>query len=285
MRRSPADVIVAVERATLNPRPNRSVPRRADFWSNTSRRGRASRAFSARLDANMKMPKSAVLNPGVRLGGQMRNRTFAWGVLFAVGAIFAPAAARAGGGMSTTNYAVTRNGDPIGAATVRLLRDGRQTVAVVATDVQVKIAEITVYRFEQRETEHWADGRLLAMTSVTDDNGTVHRVSAQSRGNALSVDADGRVSTVNPAVIPVSLWNASLVNKTVALDPQSGRLTPVSVVDHGEERLVLQGRPTVAHHYSITTDFAQEVWYDQQHRLVKAELHASDGSDIEYKLG
>lgn len=206
-------------------------------------------------------------------------------ILAAAAAIALPAAAHAETNTTTLKFAVTRDGDPIGASTIRLTRDGEDTVADVATHVQVKLAYITVYRYDQHETERWSDGRLLAMTAVTDDNGTVHKVNARNSGHSLSVDADGRVSTVDPAVIPVSLWNASLLKTTRALDPKTGELTPVSVIDRGEDQLVLQGRPTPAHHYFIKTGFGQDVWYDRNHRLVKVLLHAVDGSKIQYQPG
>ena len=187
---------------------------------------------------------------------------------------------------ATLKYAVMRNGDTIGSTTVRLVRDGAATLAEVATHVQVKVAYITVYRFDEHETERLGDdGRLLALKAVTDDNGTVHNVSATRDGNMLAVDADGKRSTIDPTLIPVSLWNAALLEKTKALNPQDGRITPVSVVDRGEDRLVLDGRPTPAHHYSIDTGIAQDVWYDRDHRLVKVELQAIDGSKILYRLG
>jgi len=183
------------------------------------------------------------------------------------------------------NFAVMRNGEPIGTTTMRISRDGGETVADIVTHIQVKIAFITVYRFDQNETERWVDGRLAAMSSHTDDNGTVHKVSATRSGEILSVDVDGKVAAVDPAVIPVSLWNASLLRSTIAINPQDGQLTPVSVVDHGEKALVLQGRATTGHHYSIRTSFPQDVWYDQQHQLLKVELRGSDGSRIQYQPG
>lgn len=216
----------------------------------------------------------------------MRKLSLILRSLLAAAPIFVvSAAAQAEGEASTLNFAVTRNGDPIGTSTVRLQRQGSHTVAEIATRVQVKIAFLTVYRYEQRETERWADGKLVAMTAVTDDNGTVHKVSATNRGDKLAVNVNGKVSEVDPGLVPVSLWNAALVQKRVALDTQSGSVVPVSVVDHGKERLVLQGRATTAHHYSINTSFPQDVWYDEQQRLLKVELRGSDGSTISYQLG
>src|SRR4051812_41707574 len=93
---------------------------------------------------------------------------------------------------TTTRYAVMRDGQQIGTTTVQLRREGPHTTAQVKTQVQVKIAYITVYRYEQTETEQWRDGKLEAMNAVTDDNGTLHKVSARREGSALAVEADGK---------------------------------------------------------------------------------------------
>jgi hypothetical protein len=189
-------------------------------------------------------------------------------------------AAQADSKVTTLNFAVTRNGDQIGSTTVKLQRNGDQTIAETTTNVQVKIAFVTVYRYEQRLTERWVGGTLDALSAVTNDNGNVHKVSATRSGGKLSVNADGKVSQVDPAMMPANLWNASLVRMRAALDPKDGSVMPVSVVDRGKEQLVVQGRALTAHRYSIKTTIPQEVWYDEQQRLLKVELRGSDGSTI-----
>jgi hypothetical protein len=207
------------------------------------------------------------------------------GALIVAPAIASSAAAETEPGAATMNFTVMRNGDQIGTTTMRISRDGAGTVAEIVTHIEVKIAYITVYHYDQSETESWVDGKLVAMSSQTDDNGRRHKVSVTRSGDTLSVDADGKVAEVDPAIVPVSLWNASLMRQTTAISPLDGTLTPVSVVDHGEEPLVLQGRPTTAHHYSVQTSFPQEVWYDREHQLLKVELRGSDGSKIQYQPG
>jgi len=184
---------------------------------------------------------------------------------------------------TTLNFAVLRNGGQIGTSSMRVRRDGPQTLAEIVTHVQVTIAYVTVYRFDQTVTEHWTDASLVEMTALTNDNGTLHKVGAKRTGDTLTVEADGKTSEVDPSATPASLWNAALVRQTIALDPQDGSVTPISVVDHGEEQLVLEGRSTTAHHYSISTGMPQDVWYDEHDRLVKVELVGSDGSKIEYR--
>ena len=80
------------------------------------------------------------------------------------------------------NFAVLRNGDQIGTSTMRVRRDGPEIVAEIVTHIQVKIAYVTVYRFDQTETEHWTEGSLVEMTSLTNDNGTVHMLAPSAPG-------------------------------------------------------------------------------------------------------
>src|SRR5579862_7105285 len=113
----------------------------------------------------------------------MRLRSLTVGIL-ALSAPFFTAAAQADPG-STISFAVMRNGEQIGTNTIQLHRNGAETTVQIVTHVAVKIAFVTVYRFDQTETERWVDGRLAALRSSTDDNGTVHRVKASGGDNKI----------------------------------------------------------------------------------------------------
>jgi hypothetical protein len=185
----------------------------------------------------------------------------------------------------TIRFAIVREGEPIGSNTIELRRNRAETTVQMVTHIQVKIAFVTVYRFDQRETERWVDGRLVALEAVTDDNGTPHRVKATSSDNRITINADGKVTEVAGTTIPASYWNPALLGKTIALNPQDGAIVPVAVTDRGEDHLVVQGRAKRTHHYVIRTTFPQDVWYDEDRQLVKVELKGSDGSTIRYQPG
>jgi len=213
----------------------------------------------------------------------MSARRLVTAALLASTALFS-APAHADPDSKTMKFAVMRNDSQIGTNTITVVRNGQDTTVQIVTHVEVRIAYITVYRFDQTDTEQWADGRLLAMNATTDDNGTVHRTNANCRDGKVVVDGDGQVRTLTANIIPVSLWNPVLLVQNVALDPQDGAPVPVSVVDRGEENIVLQGHAQHAHHYVLMTTFPQELWYDENQRLVKVELKGSDGSTIRYLL-
>ncbi len=184
----------------------------------------------------------------------------------------------------TRTYAVMRNDDRIGTNTIDVESVGRQTTVQTVTHVEVKILFLTVYRFDQTETERWANGHLLAMNSTTDDNGAVHKTEASSSGDGIIVHGDGQEKRISATIIPINLWNTAVLAQDTALDPRDGSLVSVRVADQGEDSLFVQGRQTRTRHYLVTTTFSQDAWYDENHRLVKLQLKASDGSLIRYQL-
>jgi uncharacterized protein DUF6134 len=204
-------------------------------------------------------------------------------VLLSLAGLTALAAIESAAAAETIRFAIMRDGQPIGSNTIELQRNGAETTVRMITRIQVKIALMTVYRFDQTETERWVDGRLVGLESATDDNGTPHRVTATSSNGKITVNADGKVSQIAGTTIPASYWNPALLGKSVALNPQDGAIVPVAVTDRGEDHVVVQGRAKRARHYVIRTTFPQDVWYDDDRQLVKVELKASDGSTIRYQ--
>jgi hypothetical protein len=193
-------------------------------------------------------------------------------------------AAHASPKAATITFAVMRNGAQIGTNLIRVERDGPATTVQAVTHVEVGLGFVTLYKYDQTETERWANGRLVAMTSTTDDNGTTHNASAQAGDGKIVVHADQQVRETAATAIPLTLWNASVVDRDLALDPKDGSVQPLKVFDRGEEQLVVQGRRRPAHHYEIVTKFPQDVWYDDNRQLVQVELKGSDGSTIRYQL-
>ncbi len=181
-------------------------------------------------------------------------------------------------------FAVMRNGDRIGTNTIETQSAGPQTTVRTATHVEVKVLFLTVYRFDQTVTERWSNGHFLAMNSTTDDNGTLYKTEANSAGDSIIVQGAGQEKKIPATMIPVNLWNAAVLGLNAALNPRDGSVVTVKVADQGEDSLLVQGRPTRARHYVVTTTFSQDAWYDQDRRLVEVTLKASDGSLIRYQL-
>src|SRR5689334_1449618 len=108
------------------------------------------------------MPDSFALDRGLPTEARMRAVYPVLRALLIVSAMALPATAKDQPAQlplpsdMTLNFAVMRNGTQIGTSTIRLRRDGEETVAESVTRIRVKIAYVTVYRFDQTQTERWA---------------------------------------------------------------------------------------------------------------------------------
>jgi hypothetical protein len=179
-------------------------------------------------------------------------------------------------------FAIMRKGEQIGTHSIELRQAGAETTVNSATSVVVKILFVTAYHYEHTSTEHWIDGHLVSLNSITDDNGTKHKLDLGSKGSALLVQADGKSLQVDKNIVPTSLWNPAILRQSIALDSVDGKVVPITVVDDGMENVASPGHP--AHHFTINGHFKQEVWYDDQGRLVHAQFVGTDGSVITYVL-
>jgi hypothetical protein len=123
------------------------------------------------------------------------------------------------------------------------------------------------YYYEHTSTEHWTNGRLVALSSVTDENGTRHKVDVVTKGSGLQVQADGKAVQIDKSTILTSLWNPTIIRQSMALNSVDGKMMPITVTDNGFEEVTAQGHLIKARHYTINGRFKQDVWYDEQDGL------------------
>ena len=183
------------------------------------------------------------------------------------------------------NFTVLRDGDDVGTHEIDFHRNGDALEVDIKTRIAVKMAFITVFRFEHDGHEVWRDNKLVSMETKTNDDGDDHQLVATADGNGeLKVVGDGTERTVDGGVIPASLWNSGFLQSNELLNSLVGTELAVNVAFKGEEPVDVNGRPVPAKHYSMTGEFERELWYDNDQVLVKIAFKAKDGSDIQYVL-
>lgn len=182
------------------------------------------------------------------------------------------------------NYAITREGAPVGQQSVEFMKNGDGFIVRTEIEIEVGFLSITLYRFKHDAVETWSGGRLVDFVSKTDDDG-------KDRAVELSAE-DGRLKGVyndNPVdfpgeIIPASLWHPGTLTATVLLDPIRGRSRDVAVEDRGTDRITIAGREIETRHYSISGQITRELWYDTDGRLVQVRFPAKDGTEIQVTL-
>ncbi len=180
------------------------------------------------------------------------------------------------------DFTVLRNGSEVGRHEMLFRSEADGLKIDIHTNVAVKVAFITAYRFEHEGHEVWQGAHLARLWSKTNDDGTKHVLDVTAGGDSLVVMADGKELEKSSASIPASLWNERIVQQKSILNTLDGSRMAIQVADLGTEIVLVKGAKVPARHYSITGDLQREVWYDAQNVLVKVRFKAKDGSDIEY---
>jgi hypothetical protein len=181
-------------------------------------------------------------------------------------------------------FTVLRDGHEIGTHRIDVKRSGDETRVDIATNVAVKLAFVTVYRFEHYGHEIWRNDRLVKIDSKTDDDGTGKSLHGALDGKGLAIDGSAQKFVAEPAIVPASLWNPRIVEQGRLLNTLDGSEMDVNVAFVGEEKVAVHGTPVPARHYAITGQLQREVWFDADGTLVQVRFKASDDSDIRYVL-
>lgn len=183
------------------------------------------------------------------------------------------------------SFMVLRNGHKIGTKQYTFQGDAKKMTVDIVTDIKVKIAFITAYRFEHEAREEWVDGKLVGTTSVTNDDGDKHKLKVEADGGVLNVDGNGKQSQVGLGAVPASLWHPDTVKSNTLLNTMHGKMMAIQAEDLGEEEVKIQkGKMTPARHYRITGELERELWFDANGTLVQVRFKGEDGSKIEYVL-
>lgn len=177
-------------------------------------------------------------------------------------------------------FLVLRHGNVIGEHRFRFSRRSGDFVVEVAIDIAVELLGMTLFRFTHRAEEVWRDGWLHALTSATDDDGTLWRVESERRDGALRGRVNDIAFDVSGYVIPGSLWHRDTTRSQALLDTIDGRMKVIDSRALGEETVPADGGETAARHFRLSGQLERDVWYDADCAIARVSFPARDGSEI-----
>ena len=205
-----------------------------------------------------------------------------------LGAILGPAFAAAltpeSAPTGTYVYQVTRNGDVVGEQRADFERRDGDLSVITEVRIKITLLGISVYDFTQRIEEKWANGQLMELRSLANDDGNTRNVRLAREGDRLIGSYDGKQRDLPGYLIPTTLWNSAAVEHSAVLDTLRGRERETKVTDAGMTELKLPTGTIKARHYIFAGQFSREVWYDESGVLVAAQMEGKDGSIIRQEL-
>ena len=182
------------------------------------------------------------------------------------------------------SFDVFRKDSRIGTHRLTFQRAGSAMTVLIAADFRVGLGPLTLFKYSLRTTEHWQDGKLVAATSQTDDNGDAASMSARLEGDALAVvgsKSGGYVAP--PGAMLGTHWNRAELQGPM-INPENGELMHFAVADRGAQKIDVGDKPVVAACYALAGPATIDLWYDSRSVWSALRAVAKDGSTIEYRL-
>jgi hypothetical protein len=169
----------------------------------------------------------------------------------------------------------------VGRYIVNFTRTDQGVLADARVDVDVSLLFVPVYTLRYHARELWSGGELQSIEAFTNDDGDLVHVQATRDSEGLQVQTNnGAYET--PAVLPISHWNAALLDGGPLLNGMTGEVAEVQVSDQGLDTVSTRKGSLRARHYLYSGDLSGEIWYDEDGRWVKLRFRANDGSMIDY---
>jgi len=180
-------------------------------------------------------------------------------------------------------YAVFRDGSPIGQQRMELVGDGEKLRVISHTELNVTLLGMSLYGFNQQVEEVHAGGKMMSLSSETDDDGTDRKVNLALQGELLKGDYNGDQRAVEPTLTSSLFWQRPALGETQVLDVLRGKVRDVKFKDLGAETLMLPVGKVETHHYQMTGEWKRDLWYDASGLLIAGELE-KDGAKIRQEL-
>ncbi len=183
----------------------------------------------------------------------------------------------------TLTYRVSADDSEIGSLIVTFAPSGADLTVRTQVSISFNVAFVTVFRYEHEAVETWRDGRLIAFTSETDDDGKPHRVDGFATEDGFQINGQEGTYHAPADVMSASYWNRDILNRTLLFDPQDGELHSQTIHGSGRETIRAGGRPIRAIRYDITAKQRGFVWYEDSGRWL-ASAFERGGVSVEQRL-
>ena len=182
-------------------------------------------------------------------------------------------------------FRALRNGAPIGVHTISFRQDGERLVVTTRIDITVKVLLFTAFQLKHEAEEIWQAGRLIAVKSATNDNGTRMQVKGSAvEGGFRIIGEEGPFLAPAQLLTSNMLWNTRMLGVDKLIDVQHGGVIGLAVKALGPAVVDTPlGRVSANRHHLITPHYAGTLFHDANGRWVKGLIEAK-GEIIEYAL-
>ena len=137
-------------------------------------------------------------------------------------------------------FRILRDGSDIGRHSLAArVSEGRFEI-VIEIDIVVRVLGIAAYRYELRNREIWAGGRLQSLESQTNDDGDKVAAKIELVDGQLEIDGTGHSGTAPAEAVTTSYFVTDFLERRPWLSSQTGKPLEITVAG-GPRRAVIGG--------------------------------------------
>lgn len=211
-------------------------------------------------------------------------RSIAWLGLCLVALAPVAAAASDQGVTEVREFEIFRDGSEIGSHVITVNREDDLTTVNVKTNIKVKVAFVTAYRFEHERTETWDRNRLIRVESQTNDDGDKFEITAEATKDGYSRTVNGRTDQFDGDIQLVSFWDRdTILSGNTFFSPMVDETYALSFSAPTIDKLWIRNRSYDAEYYKMSGDLNYEMWYSPEGHPLKLAFEKR-GSQIEWVL-
>jgi hypothetical protein len=183
-------------------------------------------------------------------------------------------------------YEVRTDGKPSGHYVLKITDKPEGIDVVEDCEVDTKLLLIH-YQYIYHAHEVWNARRLVSFESKRDDNFKHCVLSAQPNADKLQLTVNGKPSrTIDGDIITSSYWflpnpgSESFTRRYLEID--TGRIYDAHLALIGTEPIQVGDQKLSCRHYKLTGGDQEDLWYDDQERLVRqSEIDAGHHTIIQ----
>jgi hypothetical protein len=178
-------------------------------------------------------------------------------------------------------FTVLKDGSPVGRHCIVFHRKGDRVEIREATEIEVRLAMIPIYRFEHEGTEVWQDGRALRIDGTTNDNGEKLDIAVRRHADGYTRMINGRVDEFDDSKQVLALWNKDVINHEDFFSAVEDKVIRASFEFIAPDKITVAGQKLDVEHYRMAGDEERDLWFDRSGRIAKVAFSRL-GSEITY---
>ena len=194
--------------------------------------------------------------------------------------------------LNKLEFDLFRNNQLIGQHIYVFNRNGRNLTVHSKINFELKILDITLYRYSAESQEKYVNGKFESFSATTNQNKKKKFSKIYKKENKFFIEGSSYKGEAPEDFIIGSWWNHSIIKYGVQISTGSGRIIKQNVSFVGKETIEINNKKYSALQFNFSSKdqslskdkkLNMDVWYDEN-TLIWLKASYKKGGNWEYRL-